>query len=210
MRSRTRSSTRPGSERAALGVVAQDFVEPDADAGERRRKVEDLAELPVPADQLQVLVEHRDALAHVIERGLQDFAVVLDRRAGVVEQFQRGLGGHGALAQQQREHEARGGRADRRGENMLGVAQQVDVGFLLGIEADAAARRRSSRTTRRCAPRRDSARPSRSAPRPSPRSATAGSSASSARARAARRCSPAAARSRSGRARARTSHRRSR
>ncbi len=35
------------------------------------------------------LVEHRDALAHVVERGLQDFAVVVDRGVGVVEQLQR-------------------------------------------------------------------------------------------------------------------------
>ena len=121
---------RPGSERAALGIVAQDLVEPDADAGQARRQIENLAELPVPADQLQVLVEHRDALAHVVERGLQDFAVVLDRRIGVVEQLERRLGRHRALAQQQREHEPRGGRADRRGEHMLGVAQQVEIRLL--------------------------------------------------------------------------------
>ena len=153
-----------GAERAAFAVVAQDFVEPDADAGERERQVEDFAELPVPADELQVLVEHRDALAHVVERGLQDFAVVLDRRIGIVEQLERGLGRHRALAQQQRQHQPRGGRADRRGEQMLGVAQQLEVRLLLGIEADPAASPRSCRTMSACAPRRDSARPSRSVP----------------------------------------------
>ena len=114
-----------------LGVVAQDLVERDADAGQLRRQVEDFAELPVPADQLQVLVEHRDALAHVVERGLQDFAVVVDRRVGVVEQLERRLGRDRALAQQQRQHQPRRGRADRRGEQMLGVAQQLEVGLAL-------------------------------------------------------------------------------
>ena len=103
--------------------------------------VEDLAELPVPADQMQVLVEHRDALPHVIERGLQDFAVVVDRGIGVVEQLQRGLGRDRALAQQQRQHEPRRGRPDRRGEQMLGVAQQLEIRLRLGVEADDAARR---------------------------------------------------------------------
>ena len=107
---------RAGAERALPGVVAQDLVERDADPGQLRRQVEDFAELPVPADQPQVLVEHRDALADVVERGLQDFAVVVDRRVGVVEQLQRGLGRDGALAQQQRQHEPRRRGADRRGE----------------------------------------------------------------------------------------------
>ena len=62
--------------------------ESGADPDQARRQVEDFAELPVPADQLEVLVEYCDALAHVVERGLQDFAVVLNRSVGVVEQLQ--------------------------------------------------------------------------------------------------------------------------
>ena len=144
---------------------------------------EDLAELPVPADQVQVLVEHRDALAHVVERGLQDFAVVVDRRIGVVEELQRRLGRHRALAQQERQHEPRRRRPDRRGEQVLGVAQELEVGLAFGSRLDARASRHSCRTRCACAPRRDSARPSSSVPRPSPRTATAGSSARSARVR---------------------------
>ena len=132
-----RCASGPTSLRSA--VEAQDLGEPDADADQARRQIEDLAELPVPADQLQVLVEHRDALAHVVERGLQDFAVVLDRRIGVVEQLQRRLGRDRALAQQQRQHQPRGGRADRRGEHVLGIAHQLEIGLVLGLEADAAA-----------------------------------------------------------------------
>src|SRR5215211_6401444 len=89
-----------GSERALLAVVAQDFVQPNADARERKREVENLAELAVPADEPQVLVEHRDALAHMIERGLQDLAVVLNRRVGIIKQLECRLGRYRALAQQ--------------------------------------------------------------------------------------------------------------
>ena len=90
---------------SALGIEPHDLVEPDADADEFRGQIENFAELPVPADQLQVLVEYRDALAHVVERGLQYFAVVLDRGIGVVEQLERGLGGDHAFAQQQGQHQ---------------------------------------------------------------------------------------------------------
>ena len=104
------------------------------------RQIEDFAELPVPADQRQVLVEHGDALAHVIERGLQDFAIVVDRGVGVVEQLERGLGRHRALAQQQRQHEPRRRRADRRGQQIFAILQQLEVGLGLRLEADAARR----------------------------------------------------------------------
>ena len=126
-----------GGDVAAPAVEVQYIGKPAADADQARRQIEDFAELPVPADQLQVLVEHRDALAHVIERGLQDFAVVLDRGVGVVEQLQGRLLGDRALAQQQREHQPRGGRPDRRGEDMLGIAHQPEIGLVLGLEADA-------------------------------------------------------------------------
>src|SRR5437868_7826531 len=85
------------AEGSALAVVTQNFVKCDPDAGKRERQVEDLAELPVPAHESQILVEHRDALTHMIERGLQDFAVVLDCRIGIVEQLERGFGGDHTL-----------------------------------------------------------------------------------------------------------------
>ena len=122
---------------AAIAVEAQDVGQPDADANQARRQIKDLAELPVPADQLQLLVEHRDALTHVVERSLQDFAVVLDRCIGVVEELQGGLGGNRALAQQQRQHQPRGCAADRRRENMFGIADQSEVGVVLGFKAEA-------------------------------------------------------------------------
>ena len=70
-----------------LGDIAQDVVKRNADAGQFVRQIEHLAELAIPADEMQLLVEHGDALAHVIERGLQNLAVVVDRRIGVVEQL---------------------------------------------------------------------------------------------------------------------------
>ena len=92
----------------------------------RMRQIENLAELPVPANERQILVEHRDALAHVIERGLQNLAVVVNRRVGIVEQFQRRFGRYRALAQQQRQHEPRRGGADRRRQQIFAVLQQLE------------------------------------------------------------------------------------
>ena len=93
-----------------------------------RRQAENFAELPVGADQLQIRIEHGDALPHMVQRGLQDLAVEMKRGVGIVEQLQGGLGGDGALAQQQRHHQTRGGRPDRRRDQMLGMLQQFEVG----------------------------------------------------------------------------------
>ena len=82
------------------GDVAQDVAEPGAEPRQLVRQIENLAELPVPADQRQILVEYGDALSDMIERSLQHFAVVVDRGMGVVEQLQRGFGRDHALAQQ--------------------------------------------------------------------------------------------------------------
>ncbi len=90
----------------------EDFLERDADLHDPRRQVEDLAELAVRADQLVLAVEDGDALAHVIERGLQDLLVVVQRRVRIVEQLQRRLARDRPLAQQQRQHEPRRGDAD--------------------------------------------------------------------------------------------------
>ena len=106
------------------------------DLHQMRRQPEDIAELPVRADQLQIGVEHRDALPHMVERGLQYLAVEMQRGVGIVEQFQRGLGGHGALAQQQRHHHARGGGADRRGDQVLGMLEQFEIGRRRRLEMD--------------------------------------------------------------------------
>ena len=147
-----------GPEGAFSRVEAQDVVEADADPHHVGRQIENLAELAVPADELHVLVEDGNALAHVIERGLEDFAVVMDRRTGVVEQLEGGLGRERLLPQQQRQHEARGRRADRRCQQMLGISQQLKIGHRLRLEAHPLAPMRSFRTRSGCVPRRDSGR----------------------------------------------------
>src|SRR6185437_12088836 len=123
---------------AAPCNVVENFAQRDAERRQFMRQVEDFAELTVPADEGELLVEHRDALTDVIERGLENFAVVVDRRTGVVEQLERRLGGERALADQEREHEAGRSGTDRRGQQILAVLQKLDVGFGLRIEANAA------------------------------------------------------------------------
>ena len=77
----------------------------DAELHEVRRQHQDFAEMAVGADQLQVDVEHGDALPHMVERRLQDLPVEMRRRVGIVEQLESGLGRHRALAQQKRHDE---------------------------------------------------------------------------------------------------------
>ena len=120
------------AEVAALGARAQNAVERRADLTELGRQVEQLAELAVPADQPHVLVEHAQAVAHLIERRLQQIAIVLQRLGGVVEQAQRGLAAGVATTQQQRQDEARRRGTDGARQQMLGEAQQVDIGFRVG------------------------------------------------------------------------------
>jgi len=105
-----------------------------------RGKIEDFAELPVRGDELKLGVEHRDALTDVIERSLQHLAIEMQGGVRIVEQLQRRLGGDGALAQQEREHEARGCRADGRRDQMLGVAKQQEIRRSVAVEIDAVGR----------------------------------------------------------------------
>src|SRR5262249_18831987 len=55
---------------ALFGGEAQDVVEAGANPSELRRQCEDLAELAIPTDEMQLLVEYRDALANMVKRGL--------------------------------------------------------------------------------------------------------------------------------------------
>ena len=114
---------------AARGVEADDLVEADADPHHRRRQGEQIGEFAVPGGEREIVVEDGDALARVVEGVLQLVAARLDRRRRVVEQLQRRLARHGATAQQQRQHQTRGRGADRRRQQVLGVADQMRVGF---------------------------------------------------------------------------------
>ena len=122
------------AEVAALGAGAQDPVERCADPAELGGEVEQLAELAVPADEVHVLVEHAEPMPHLIERGLQEIAIVLQRLGSIIEQAQCGLAAGVAAAQQQRQDQPRRRRPDGAGEQMLGEAQQMDVGF--GLRGD--------------------------------------------------------------------------
>ena len=106
----------------------EDFPQRNSELDQMRRQAENFAELPVGTDQLQIRIEHGDALPHMVQRGLQDLTIEMKRGVGIVEQFQGGLGGDGAFAQQQRHHQARGRRPDRRRDQMFGMLQQFEVG----------------------------------------------------------------------------------
>jgi hypothetical protein len=67
--------------------VPHDLIERHAEAADARRQIEHLAEFAVPADELEVAVEHRDALMHLVERRLQQIAVVLNGFGGIVQEL---------------------------------------------------------------------------------------------------------------------------
>jgi hypothetical protein len=87
------------------------------------------AELPVPADQIEVLVEHRDALAHMVDGRLQQVAAVLDGFRRIVEQRDGAGPVAGAPLQQLPQHQPRRRRPDGARQQMLGKAQGANVGF---------------------------------------------------------------------------------
>src|SRR5262249_538091 len=92
----------PGSEGAAFGVKAENFRKVDTDAYNFMRQLKQFAKLLVPANEVRVLIEYRNTLPHMIERGLQNLAVIVDGGIGIVEQFQCRLSGNRTLTQQQR------------------------------------------------------------------------------------------------------------
>ena len=124
--------------RALLGMEAHNVVERSANPSQLRGQRKDLPELPIPANEKEILVEYRDALAHLVERGLQDLTVVMNGGVGIVEQLERRLGRYRAFTQQEREHQAGRCCADRRREQMLGIAQELEIRLRLGIYPDAA------------------------------------------------------------------------
>ena len=63
------------------------MIQRGANASKLRRQREDFAELTISAHEVQILVEYCNALPHMIERGLQDLAIVMDRCIGIVEKL---------------------------------------------------------------------------------------------------------------------------
>ena len=64
---------------SAFRQIAEDFGDRHADLPHLVGQTEQAAILPVPADQPEVLVEDGDALFHLVERRLQQVAVLLQR-----------------------------------------------------------------------------------------------------------------------------------
>ena len=99
---------------AAADVVRHQFGHRHADLQQRRRVVEQFGVATVPGDQAQLGVHHRNALAHVFQRGFEHALVEAQRLRGFADD-----GGHrvevGALGAPRRvEQQPRRGRAQHR------------------------------------------------------------------------------------------------
>ena len=90
---------------------------PSRPAGRKQRAI-----LPVPAGQPEILVEDGDALLHLVERDLQEVAIVLQRLGRVVEQAEGVARGAVVTLEQQRQDEPRRGGADGAGQQLFGKA----------------------------------------------------------------------------------------
>ena len=73
---------------AACRIEAYDFFKADAHAQSIAGQIEQLAEFTVPADEAHVRVANCDALACEVERILQQVAVLLKCRGGIVDEAQ--------------------------------------------------------------------------------------------------------------------------
>ncbi len=71
--------------RAGVSHEFKNFPQRNSDLHEMQRQPENFTELPVRADQLQIRVEDGNALAHMVQRGLQDFTVEVQGCVGIVE-----------------------------------------------------------------------------------------------------------------------------
>ena len=134
----TSSSTAAGLLMPALRHVAHDLLQRGSNPPELRRQHQDFAELPVPADELHFLVEHGKALAHMVERGLQQVAIILYGLRGFIEEPQRQLPADIEPPQHQRHHEARGRRPDGARQQVLGELQGVHISMRRFLRVDPA------------------------------------------------------------------------
>src|ERR1700742_2239806 len=81
-----------GSRRADSAHELENLAERNSKLDEMGRQREDFTELAIVANQLQVRIEHRDSLPHMVQRGLENFAIEMQRGVRVVEQLEGGLG----------------------------------------------------------------------------------------------------------------------
>ncbi|MNS94050.1 hypothetical protein D3C72_1282530 [compost metagenome] len=113
---------------AAFGVQAIDGGDGQADVDEADGQIEHLDIAPVPGGQAQVLVHHADALVDVVQGGLQQVAVELDRLRGLVQHPHHVLGRAAPGGQGGGDDAAGRGGADGARQHPLGGAGQAGVG----------------------------------------------------------------------------------
>ena len=69
----------PRSEETAAGGMADNLVKPDTRSCQRIRKFEQGLEFMVPEHQPHILVKNGDPLPDMVERMLDQIAIILDR-----------------------------------------------------------------------------------------------------------------------------------
>ncbi len=124
---------------AAFGVVANDVGDRPANADQAVGVVEQFQVAPVPGHQVQVLVDHADALVDVLDGTLQQGAVELQHLAGFIGDAHHVLKLHVPAFDGRLDDSAGRGAAEHASEQALGVLDPVAVGVLVGIEAFALA-----------------------------------------------------------------------
>ena len=117
-----------GFDLATLGVEPIDGGDGLTDVDEACGQVEQVDVSGVPGDEAQVLVDHADALVDIVESGLQQFPIELDRLRSLVEHPHYILGSAAASGQGCGDDAAGGGRPDRPGQHPLGRPGETGVG----------------------------------------------------------------------------------
>jgi hypothetical protein len=117
-----------GAEFAALGVEADQVGRRATDVDDPVGVVEHLEIAAVPGDQLQVRVDHADALRDVLHRRLQQLAAEVELLRGLVEELGDLVHLDAPATERVRQQHARGRRPERTRQRPLDVLQQRTVG----------------------------------------------------------------------------------
>ena len=118
----------------ARGKEIEDLVERHADLSHMVGQIEQGAVLPVPADQPEIAIEDGNALLHLVERRLQQVAIVLQRLRRIVEEPERILGIAVVAAKKQRQHQPCRRGADGAGQQLLGKADDLHAGLRVALQ----------------------------------------------------------------------------
>ncbi|MND48253.1 hypothetical protein D3C80_391690 [compost metagenome] len=119
---------------AAAGQMLDNFGHRNTDLHHFIRQIKMSTELTVPACQPQILVEHRYALIHLIERNLQKIPILLQGDRRIIKQLpcvtRRGI----VALEKQRQDETRRRGTDSSAQQLLRIADQRCVHRHAGIE----------------------------------------------------------------------------